>query len=59
MFALPSERRRHWVYDDPSGVPETRSPSPAEPVAADEPKRGKVVALPVARRPHRRPPKAA
>jgi hypothetical protein len=38
MFSLPPKGDAHWVYDDPSGVPE----SPA-PVQAAKPKRDKVV----------------
>ncbi len=43
MFLLPPKSDAHWVYDDPSGVPET--PAPVR--AAAKPKRGKVVRFPV------------
>ena len=26
MFSLPPKGDAHWVYDDPSGVPETPAP---------------------------------
>jgi hypothetical protein len=26
MYALPPKGDAHWVYDDPSGVPETPAP---------------------------------
>jgi hypothetical protein len=42
MFPLPPKGDAHWVYDDPSGVPE-----PTAPVRAAKPKRGKVVRFPV------------
>jgi hypothetical protein len=41
MFALPPKGDAHWVYDDPSGVPETPV---SQPVLT--PKRGKVVRFP-------------
>ena len=45
MFFLPLPKGdAHWVYDDPSGVPETTAPVYAE---AAKPKHGKVVRLPV------------
>jgi hypothetical protein len=44
MFILPPKSDATWVYDDPSGVPE--SPYPVYTVAA-KPKGGKVVRLPV------------
>ena len=45
MFFLPLPKGdAHWVYDDPSGVPE--SPVRA-PVKAAKPKQGKVVRFPV------------
>ena len=34
----PNPRSTHWVYDDPSGVPETPAP-----VQVSKPKRDKVV----------------
>jgi hypothetical protein len=40
MFPLPPKGDSHWVYDDPSGVPETPAPVHA---AAAKPKRDKVV----------------
>ena len=43
MFLLPLPKGdAHWVYDDPSGVPE----SPA-PVQAAKPKQGKLLKFPV------------
>jgi hypothetical protein len=43
MFFLPLPKSdAHWVYDDPSGVPETPAP-----VHASKPKHGQVVRLPV------------
>jgi hypothetical protein len=36
----------HWVYDDPSGVPETPAPAPA-PAQVAKPKQGKVIRFPV------------
>jgi hypothetical protein len=43
MFPLPPKGDAHWVYDDPSGVPETPAP-----VQVAKPKRDKVVVrLPV------------
>jgi hypothetical protein len=42
MFSLPPKGDAHWVYDDPSGVPETPAP-----VQAAKPKAGKVVHFPV------------
>jgi hypothetical protein len=43
MFFLPLPKGdAHWVYDDPSGVPETPAP-----VQASKPKHGKVVRFPV------------
>ena len=44
MFLLPPRTDAHWVYDDPSGVPE---PPASEPVA--KPKSGKVVRFPLIR----------
>jgi hypothetical protein len=45
MFLLPLPKGdAHWVYDDPSGVPE--SPTPA-PVQAAKPKQGKLLKFPV------------
>jgi len=45
MFLLPLPKGdAHWVYDDPSGVPE--SPAPARAQAA-KPKQGKLVKFPV------------
>jgi hypothetical protein len=45
MFFLPLPKSdAHWVYDDPSGVPETPAPLP---VPAAKPKHGKVVRFPV------------
>jgi hypothetical protein len=45
MFLLPLPKGdAHWVYDDPSGDPE--SPAPA-PVQAAKPKQGKLVRFPV------------
>ena len=44
MFLLPPKSDATWVYDDPSGVPETPAPVYA---AAAKPKRGKVVRFPV------------
>jgi hypothetical protein len=44
MFLLPPKSDATWVYDDPSGVPET--PAPVY-TAAAKPKRGKVVRFPV------------
>ena len=38
MFPLPPKGDAHWVYDDPSGVPETPAP-----VQVAKPKRDKVV----------------
>ncbi len=38
MYALPSKGDAHWVYDDPSGVPDTPAP-----VKVSRPKRDKVV----------------
>jgi hypothetical protein len=38
MFPLPPKGDAHWVYDDPSGVPETPAP-----VQVSKPKRDKVV----------------
>ena len=38
MYALPPKGDAHWVYDDPSGVPDTPAP-----VKASTPKRDKVV----------------
>jgi hypothetical protein len=37
MFPLPPKGDVHWVYDDPSGVPETPAP-----VQVSKPKRDKV-----------------
>jgi hypothetical protein len=42
MYALPPKGDAHWVYDDPSGVPET--PAPAQ---AEKPKPEKVIRFPV------------
>jgi len=42
MFSLPPKGDAHWVYDDPSGVPEAPAP-----VQAAKPKRDKVVRFPV------------
>jgi hypothetical protein len=44
MYALPPRGDAHWVYDDPSGVPETPAP-----VAVSKPKRDKVVRFPLSR----------
>jgi hypothetical protein len=45
MFFLPLPKGdAHWVYDDPSGVPETAAPAP---VQAAKPKQGKLVRFPV------------
>jgi hypothetical protein len=44
MFLLPPKNDATWVYDDPSGVPET--PAPVY-TAAAKPKHGKVVRFPV------------
>ena len=38
MFLLPPKGDAHWVYDDPSGVPETPAP-----VQAAQPKSDNVV----------------
>jgi hypothetical protein len=38
MFPLPPKGDAHWVYDDPSGVPETPAP-----VQVAKPKRDQVV----------------
>jgi hypothetical protein len=38
MYPLPPKGDSHWVYDDPSGVPETPAP-----VQVAKPKRAKVV----------------
>jgi hypothetical protein len=38
MFSLPPKGDTHWVYDDPSGVPETPAP-----MQVAKPKRDKVV----------------
>ena len=38
MFPLPPKGDAHWVYDDPSGVPETPAP-----VQVAKQKRDKVV----------------
>jgi hypothetical protein len=38
MFPLPPKGDAHWVYDDPSGVPETPAP-----LQVAKPKRNKVV----------------
>jgi hypothetical protein len=38
MFPLPPKGDAHWVYDDPSGVPETPAP-----VQVAKAKRDKVV----------------
>jgi hypothetical protein len=43
MFLLPLPKgNTHWVYDDPSGLPDTPAP-----VQASKPKHGKVVRFPV------------
>jgi hypothetical protein len=42
MFLLPPRSDAHWVYDDPSGVPE-----PPAPAQAAKPKSGKVVRFPL------------
>ena len=45
MFFQPLPKgNAHWVYDDPSGVPETSAPAPAQ---AAKPKQGKVILFPV------------
>ena len=45
MFFLPLPKGdAHWVYDDPSGVPETPAPAPAQAANA---KPGKVIRFPV------------
>jgi hypothetical protein len=45
MFFLPLPKGdAHWVYDDPSGVPETPAPAPAQ---AAKPTRGKIVKFPI------------
>jgi len=51
MFALPPNGDVHWVYNDPSGVPEAPVSAPVA-----KPKRGKVVRFPV---PATATPKAA
>jgi len=43
LFPLP-KGDAHWVYDDPSGVPESPAPAPAQ---AAKPKQGKLVKFPV------------
>jgi hypothetical protein len=43
MFSLPPKGDAHWVYDDPSGVPETPAPAPMQ---VAKPKRAKVVRFP-------------
>jgi hypothetical protein len=45
MFALPPKGDAHWVYDDPSGVPEPPMTLPVS-LPAAKPKRGKVVRFP-------------
>jgi hypothetical protein len=55
MFALPPKGDVHWVYDDPSGVPETPI-SVSQSTSLPKPKRGKVVRFPV---PTTATPKAA
>jgi hypothetical protein len=42
MLSLPPKGDAHWVYDDPSGVPETPAP-----LQVAKPKRAKVVRFPV------------
>jgi len=45
MLFLPLPKGdAHWVYDDPSGVPETPALAP---VQAAKPKQGKVIRFPV------------
>jgi hypothetical protein len=47
MFHLPPQSDAHWVYDDPSGVPEpTQFAQPAQPRPVELPKRGKIVRFP-------------
>jgi hypothetical protein len=41
MFPLPPKGDAHWVYDDPSGVPETPAP-----VQVAKPKRAKILRFP-------------
>jgi hypothetical protein len=36
MFPLPPRGDAHWVYDDPSGVPETPTPVQASQSNRDE-----------------------
>jgi len=43
MLSLPPKSNVHWVYDDPSGVPDLPSAIGAAPA---KPKRGKVIRLP-------------
>jgi hypothetical protein len=52
MYPLPPKGDAHWVYDDPSGLPETPAP-----VHVAKPKRDKVVVRFPASAPA--PPKAA
>ncbi len=42
MFLLPPKGDAHWVYDDPSGVPDMPAP-----VQASKQKPGKVVRFPL------------
>jgi hypothetical protein len=46
MFLLPPKSDATWVYDDPSGVPETPYPAYTA-TATPKPKRGKVVRFPL------------
>ncbi len=55
MF-LPRPTTTHWVYDDPSGLPESPAPTAAQQPAVRRGK-GKVLPLPV--RPVPATPKAA
>ena len=43
MLSLPPTSNAHWVYDDPSGVPDLPN---AVALAPAKPKRGKVVRFP-------------
>ena len=43
MLSLPPKSDIHWVYDDPSGVPDLPNVVAAAPA---KPKRGKVVQFP-------------
>ena len=49
MNFLPPSSTTHWVYDDPSGVPETTPAPTAMPKPERKPLFGKVIPFPTPR----------